>query len=144
MAVLRRTPVVRAALGESGAGTARAPDAVLDPAAIARLRELDPTGQARLVERVVQAYLGSAERLQGQFADARARGDAAGIRMVAHTLKSSSASVGAVAFSATCARLEAAARDQGLGAALDEAADALAAELPGVLSALRRLAAASG
>jgi hypothetical protein len=144
MAVFRRTPVARAAIGEADPGAPGVHEAVLDPAAIARLRELDPTGQARLVERVVQAYLASSQRLEVEFVEARSRGDAAGIRMVAHTLKSSSASLGALGFAATCARLESIARDEGTGISLDAAADALTRELPGVLASLRRLASPAG
>lgn len=111
----------------------------LDEQAIARLRELDPTGQAGLVGRVIDAYLGSADRLAQQLRDAQASGDAAAIRMVAHTLKSSSASVGALALSRHCALTEALVRDQGLVPQLDDAIRGLFQHLDSALVALRRL-----
>lgn len=112
---------------------------MLDPAALARLRELDPTGQARLIERVIDAYLGSADRLAAQLRDARERGDAPGVRMVAHTLKSSSASVGALALSQHCAYTESLARDRGMVDELGPAIDALLEHLSVAIRALLAL-----
>ena len=82
----------------------------LDREALARLVELDPTGKGRLVERVLQAFLASVARLRPLFEAALASRDAAGVRLVAHTLKSSSASIGALELSRCCAQAEAAAR----------------------------------
>ncbi len=112
---------------------------VLDATAIARLRELDPNGQARLIERVIEAYLGSADRLIAQLNKAQLARDGAGIRMVAHTLKSSSASVGATALAKACSTAEALARDHGPGEALDMAVDRMSAHLAQTLQALREL-----
>ena len=85
--------------------------AVLDPTALANLAQLDPTGANRLMQRVLLTYRSSMARLLGQLAQARAQPDPAGMRLVAHTLKSSSASVGALALSAVCAEAERALRD---------------------------------
>jgi HPt (histidine-containing phosphotransfer) domain-containing protein len=82
----------------------------LDSAALARLAELDPQGTNRLIERVLQAFQASVTRLRPQLEAARASGDRAPIRLVAHTLKSSSASIGALQLSQLCARIEAAVR----------------------------------
>jgi HPt (histidine-containing phosphotransfer) domain-containing protein len=97
---------------------ARTQGAVLDTESLQRLRELDPRGESRLLERVVAAYVSSADKLLSQLTDAESRHDAAGIRLVAHTLKSSSASVGAMALSKICERVEATARDEGVTADL--------------------------
>lgn len=78
----------------------------LDAAALARLAELDPTGQGRLIERVLEAFKTSAARLRPQMEAARRVDDHAAVRLVTHTLKSSSASIGALAFSAQCAEIE--------------------------------------
>lgn len=80
--------------------------AVLDAQALERLRELDPTGANGLVTRVLKAFEGSLQRLLQQLQDARRQGDHAALRHVAHTLKSSSASVGAIELSRLCADIE--------------------------------------
>lgn len=96
--------------------------ALLDPEAIRRLRELDPTGGNQLLERIVAAYFGSLDRLLPDLARARESQDLGVVRHVSHTLKSSSASLGALALSARCADIETMARDgrvQGLAEQLD-------------------------
>ena len=109
---------------------ARRGSALLDAAAVARLRELDPTGANRLLERVMQAFQASVLRLRPQAEAVRQSGDNAVLRLVAHTLKSSAASIGALHLSQLCAQIEASVRadpsaDQrahldALGGALDD------------------------
>ena len=82
----------------------------LDAEALQRLRDLDPTGKNRLIERVLGAFHSSSTRLAAQLEQARASGDVAGIQHVAHTLKSSSASIGALALARLCAEIEASIR----------------------------------
>ena len=84
---------------------------LLDAACLAALHQLDPTGANRLVPRVMTTYRASLARLLGQLTLARQLDDAAALRLVTHTLKSSSASVGALALSALCAKAEQAVRD---------------------------------
>jgi hypothetical protein len=105
---------------------------LLDAEALDRLRELDPSGKSRLLERVLRAFHSSASRLAEQFGEARKRGDMQGIRHVAHTLKSSSASIGALALARLCAEIEASIRAEAL-AALPERLDAMDRELAAVL-----------
>jgi histidine phosphotransfer protein HptB len=126
---------------ESNGGSFAMPPAAsrLDPEAIARLRELDPSGKAGLLGRVFETYIGSADRLTEQLREARASGDAAGIRMVAHTLKSSSASVGAMDLAKACADTESIARDLGAGLQLDAAVSDLVRLLGETLQALREM-----
>lgn len=88
-----------------------ASSAILDAGALDRLRELDPTGRGRVVERVLQAFEGSVRRLAPQLLEAAAASDRAAVGHVAHTLKSSSASIGAMRVSRLCAALEADVRD---------------------------------
>jgi HPt (histidine-containing phosphotransfer) domain-containing protein len=85
--------------------------AVLDPAALATLAQLDPTGANRLMQRVLTTYRSSMARLLAQLAQARAQPDPTTQRLVAHTLKSSSASVGALLLSQLCSDAEKALRD---------------------------------
>lgn len=110
----------------------------LDADALERLRALDPGGASRLVERVLSAYRSSLQRLLPQMRDGRHAGDAEAVRHAAHTLKSSSASVGALRLSTMCAELEAALRQaqalDGLGREIDELlaeGERLLGELPG-------------
>ncbi len=85
---------------------------VLDAQALERLRELDPSGENHLMERVVSAFESSVGRLMPQLEDALHSNELGGIRHVAHTLKSSSASIGAMKLSKMCADLEARARNE--------------------------------
>jgi len=114
------------------------PTPVLDPAALARLTELDPTGANRLLARVLQAFQTSVARLRPQADAARLNGDQAGLRLVAHTLKSSSASIGAMHLSQLCAQIEAMIRS-GSADDLDAQLDALGVALDEVLAAIEQL-----
>src|SRR5262249_30134595 len=79
---------------------------VLDIAALRRLAELDPTGANRLLQRRFQAFESSVQRMMPQLHAALGAGDLGGVRHVAHTLKSSSASIGAIKLSQLCAEIE--------------------------------------
>jgi histidine phosphotransfer protein HptB len=109
---------------------------VLDAGALARLQELDPTGKAGLVPRVLRTYVLSLERQLGVLHSARVNADAQGQRHVAHTLKSSSASIGALKLSALCADIEHKLRD-GHTEGLEAQLDALVTEAMRILAALR-------
>ena len=79
----------------------------LDAQALARLRELDPDGRQGVVQRVLAAYDTSLTRMVVQLRLQAEAPDADVVAGIAHTLKSSSASVGALALSRACADLEA-------------------------------------
>jgi two-component system, sensor histidine kinase and response regulator len=111
---------------------------LLDAYALDRLRELDPTGKSRLMERVLRAFHSSASRLAQQFGEARRSGDMQGVRHVVHTLKSSSASIGAIKLSQLCAEIETKIRTDRTEN-LDELVGAMAGEVEIVLQALKRL-----
>jgi HPt (histidine-containing phosphotransfer) domain-containing protein len=116
---------------------------VLDADALARLRDLDPTGKTHLVERVLKAFESSSTRLALQFREARARGDIQGIRHVVHTLKSSSASIGALALARICAEIETSIRTEP-SADLSPRLDAMDRELAAVLQAVTPMLASPG
>ena len=126
--------------GSTAAGAVPSGEAaqVLDPAALARLAELDPKGENHLLERVLQAFQTSAARLRPQAEAARQQGDRAGVRLVVHTLKSSSASIGAMHLSQLCAQIETTIRVEG-GDDLEALLDAFNAALDDVLRATARL-----
>ena len=114
-----------------------APQLTLDPLALARLAELDPKGESRLIERVLKAFQVSAARLMPQLEVARLAGDRPTIRLVAHTLKSSSASIGAPTLSQLCAQLESDIRTEA-GNDLTVGINAITAALGVVLEAIAR------
>jgi HPt (histidine-containing phosphotransfer) domain-containing protein len=111
---------------------------VLDAAALAGLRQLDPTGVNQLMQRVLTTYRSSLTRLLGQLATARQQTDTASLRLVTHTLKSSSASIGALTLSALCGAAEQAVRDGRLGE-LPPLLDQLEAEAADVDAAVLQL-----
>ena len=82
------------------------PAPVLDEVSLQRLHELDPQGVNRVVERVLRAFETSLNRLLPQAAAALVQGDHDTVRHVVHTLKSSSASVGALDLSRCCSEIE--------------------------------------
>ena len=125
--------------GPDARAAGAAPEPVtLDADALRRLRELDPSGANKLMQRVSKAFETSVARLLPQLLAAQRAGDLPGIRMVAHTLKSSSGNIGAIKLSQRCAEIETMIR-LGEGQGMDEKIEALAAEIPGVLRALQRL-----
>lgn len=78
----------------------------LDAGALARLRELDPDGRHGVLGRVLGAFESSLARMLVQLAAERDDGNPSVVAHVAHTLKSSSASVGALALSRACGQVE--------------------------------------
>ena len=112
--------------------------AALDASALTRLSELDPTGKSRLLERVLTVYQGSLNRLLPQLQMARRDRDAVAIERVAHTLKSSSATIGALHFAALCAETEAIARSA-CQDDLDAHVASMLEEVPIVLKTIAKL-----
>jgi HPt (histidine-containing phosphotransfer) domain-containing protein len=80
--------------------------AQLDAGALARLRELDPDGRHGVLTRVLTAFETSLSRMLVQLAAERDSGDEGVVAGVAHTLKSSSASVGAAELARACGDVE--------------------------------------
>lgn len=120
----------------AGSGGPRALPSRLDAQALQRLCELDPKGEARLLDRVFQAFETSVARLMPQLQASRRGVDHAGIRHVAHTLKSSSASIGALGLSQCCADVETMIRLDQVDD-LDARVQALCDEVEIVLQAIR-------
>ena len=90
------------------------PSGVLDAGALARLADLDP-GNGELVRKVLATYATALERTRADLQQARQPVRPEALRHLAHTLKSSSASVGALALSALCAQVEQHVRSQQTG-----------------------------
>ena len=116
--------------------------AVIDADALRRLAELDPTGANRLLQRVFQAFESSVLRMLPQLQSALDSGDMPGVRHVAHTLKSSSASMGAIKLSRLCAEIETMVRVEKVDGLPERIAE-MDREATVVLQALRRLGTAA-
>ncbi|WP_375213939.1 response regulator [Aquabacterium sp.] len=114
------------------------PEDIFDAEALRRLRELDPKGDNRLFERVGKAFETSVGRLLPQLEDAFRVNDMAAIVHVAHTLKSSSASIGALKLSHLCAEIETMIRRQ-TGEDLSPRIQEIPREAQRVLAGLRLL-----
>jgi len=87
---------------------------VLDMASLDQLRQLDPTGGSGFLSRVLGTYVRSLERHDSEARQARQAGQWDAFARTAHTLKSASASVGALTFSQICADIEGRIRRQEL------------------------------
>ena len=111
---------------------------VLDAQALAMLTQLDPSGSGQLFVRVMSTYRKSLARLIGQLVTAREPFDPDSMRLAAHTLKSSSGSVGALGLAQLCGSAEAALRE-GRFDALPTTLDALLAEAERVELAVHQL-----
>lgn len=132
---LSRWPAARAEAGASTGASGGLGLDVLDTASLDRLRELDPGERNGLLQRVLRTYAQSLERMLMQWREARMAGDDNALRVIAHTLKSSSASVGALALSALCADVEARLRDQQLQG-IEAQLEALPVEAQRILASL--------
>lgn len=110
----------------------------LDAQSIDKLKQLDPDGRLGVLGRVLRAYESSVMSAVRQMTEARDRADLRTIGDLAHKIKSSSASVGALALAARCADVEARIRD---GLPFDIVADTetLLAEAAAALEAVRAM-----
>ncbi len=95
-----------------------APDtAVLDPKALQRLLAT-VGGEFAFLAELIDSFLADAPQLLAELERFAQAGDAAGVRRVAHSLKSNGADLGATAFTEQCKELE----EMGKTGALDDAA----------------------
>ena len=101
--------------------------AALDQTALAGLRALEANGATGLLARAIDKFAGYGVELVEQMAAAVAAGDATGLARAAHSLKSSSANLGAKELAGHCRELEALA-----------SAGAMPADAEHRLAALRR------
>jgi CheY-like chemotaxis protein/HPt (histidine-containing phosphotransfer) domain-containing protein len=80
-------------------------EGVLDPAALENLREM-MGGDAEFLSELIDTFLEDAPQLLADMHQTVEQGDAAGLRLAAHSLKSNSADFGAMALSNLCRELE--------------------------------------
>jgi len=86
----------------------------LDPHALEEIRAMERNGARNLLRRLVDTYAVSSRALVQAAETAFAAGDVAALTQAVHTLKSSSANLGALRFSRLCAEIETLARQQRL------------------------------
>jgi HPt (histidine-containing phosphotransfer) domain-containing protein len=110
--------------------------AVLDRAALAGIRALERPGSGDLLRRVIDRYAEDAPRLLASMRTAAANEDAHALQVAAHTLKSASANLGAVALAGMCKNLETTGRS-GVTSGAAEALPELERELQRVGRALQ-------
>ncbi|MGD9601568.1 MAG: response regulator [Gammaproteobacteria bacterium] len=108
---------------------------VLDLVALGKIRALQRPDAPDILAKVVTLYREAAPRLLKEMQQAITSGDAPQLQRAAHSLKSSSASLGATACADLCRDLEALGRD-GKAAAAASKVDVLEFELEAALAAL--------
>jgi HPt (histidine-containing phosphotransfer) domain-containing protein len=132
-----RAPASAAAAGATaGEANGAAEAVVLDRAALAGIRALERPGSGDLLRRVIDRYCEDAPRLVASMRTAAANEDAHALQVAAHTLKSASANLGAVALAGMCKNLEMTGRS-GVTSGAAEALPELEHELQRVESALQ-------
>jgi CheY-like chemotaxis protein/HPt (histidine-containing phosphotransfer) domain-containing protein len=100
-------PLHKSTVPKEITGTASAdPGQSLDQGPLDQIRAMQRPGGPNLLQRVVGLYRESSPRLIQDIRDCIDKGDAGGLRQAAHSLKSSSANLGAMRLSALANRLE--------------------------------------
>ena len=110
---------------------------VLDADVIARLRAMRREGKPSVLGRLIDVYMDTSPRLLQELRSALNEEDAALVELNAHSLKSSSAALGAMEFSGLCREVEEGCR-AGKMHGLDQTVHNMEAQFPGVCAALQR------
>jgi len=95
----------------------------VNPAALARLRELGRPGEPDLLGELIDLYLADAPKLMNDLRQAVWREDAAAARKIAHTLKGSCGNLGTERLARLCLSLETLAKTGSLNGAEQTLAD---------------------
>jgi CheY-like chemotaxis protein/HPt (histidine-containing phosphotransfer) domain-containing protein len=107
----RRAPKPVAKIAANASAVDAGENSVLDMSVIERIREMEQRGAARLLERLIETYTSTATKLMADAELALAHRDPVMVRHAVHTLKSSSANVGATLLSQRFGAIELHARD---------------------------------
>jgi CheY-like chemotaxis protein len=94
------TPTAETMISES-------PESPIDPAALESIRAMQRPGRPDVLQRVIQSYLGHTPQLLTALREAVAHDDAAAMEHAAHSMKSSSAQMGARYLAQLCKEIEA-------------------------------------
>jgi HPt (histidine-containing phosphotransfer) domain-containing protein len=112
----------------------------IDPEAIANLRDLNPGDNGEFLREIVSIYIEDTPKRIADLKACLASGDVQTFTRAAHTIKGSSANVGAQVLKAIAERLEMISRKDGLGAVSGLIADC-EAEFAKVRDELRKVSA---
>jgi HPt (histidine-containing phosphotransfer) domain-containing protein len=112
----------------------------IDADAIANLRDLNPGDNGEFLREIIGIYIEDTPKRIADLKACLASGDAAAFTRAAHTIKGSSANVGAQALRAVAERLELLSRKEGLGGLAQLVADC-EAEFARAAAELRKLSA---
>lgn len=99
-------PVAVAAAMVEAASTEEPDTKALDLAPIEALRSLDPSGERNIIQRAITKFVDYSDELLEQLAKAVDENDGQEISRLAHSLKSSSANLGATDLARQCTELE--------------------------------------
>ncbi len=110
----------------------------LDANVLARLQELDPDGRHHVLHRVLEAFETSLVRMLAQLGPQAPAPQPLDVSRMAHTLKSSAASVGALTLSQRCAEIEKKRRD-GDAVGIEADVAVMVAEAESALVAVRAI-----
>jgi HPt (histidine-containing phosphotransfer) domain-containing protein len=114
----------------------RPEDGLVERSALEAIRALQSDAAPDLLARVVRLYFESAPDLIARLRAGLEASDYDAVRVAAHTLKSSSANLGATALAELCKQLELAARAGAIGPGVPDA-QAIAREYDAVRAALQ-------
>ncbi len=133
---LKKENTALAASGRTDMAVPGDTDAVsIDPSALQALRALQRPGRPSVLIRIIDMFNQDAPRLLGEMHSAADASDADALRHAAHTLKSTSANVGATILAATCKEIEQLARAADVAGAVTHMGS-IKEELGRVLAAL--------
>jgi HPt (histidine-containing phosphotransfer) domain-containing protein len=110
----------------------------IDPEAIANLRDLNPGDGGEFLREIITIYVEDTPKRLADLRACLASGDVATFTRAAHTVKGSSANLGALGLKAIAERLEQISRKDGLGS-VGPLIDDCDAEFVRVTEALRKL-----
>jgi histidine phosphotransfer protein HptB len=96
---------------------------IIDPEAINNLKELNPGDNGEFLKEIIGIYIEDTPNRLAELRTSLAAGDVASFTRAAHTIKGSSANVGALALKGVAERLETISRKDGLGAVAPLVAD---------------------
>ncbi len=108
----------------------------IDPSVLEGIRSLEGPGGQGLFERVLSLFLSDSPKLMEQVRSSVETGDAEALRLAVHTLKSSSANVGAAGLSDLCRKIEGRTREGNLPSAGDPLLGQIEGEYRSVRQAL--------
>jgi HPt (histidine-containing phosphotransfer) domain-containing protein len=113
---------------------------IIDPEAIANLRDLNPGDNGEFLREIVAIYIEDTPKRIADMRKSLAGGDVGSFTRAAHTIKGSSANVGAQLLKSVAERVERISRTEGLGAVAPMVADC-EVEFARAADELRRLSA---